>query len=410
MSTRPSVWAGSARETLITASRDAWKKRLIDLSRRNNLLYYRPLVNGTLELPVSPDLAEFLASGTSQTLSELSGGKELSGANVRTIVRKGLENLEEKGLSTLFLALGRSSWTAEDGGRDAFAPILLFPITLKLKGHDIDATEIEIAGAPDVNPVLLHVLREELNVKVEAEEVLDAFRPEANALDGGGSEESRVDLQAILTLIAERARRVPGFTVQPFAVVGNFSFQKLAMVKNLEDRLDDLVAKRACSCFGLGRYLYRFEETWVHLNGRGEPVAIPILPEWALPPGVTMAPANGQAVDVRGPVDHKLTADIEGFRNTLGEPIYAEILRRAGHTSDSRTIPNADRQKNVVEWMQAATRGFERLHVLVDMAGDATFIAVMDNLKIASITSLPSLAALKQLVEELEAITGQQVA
>jgi hypothetical protein len=180
--------------------------------------------------------------------------------------------------------------------------------------------------------------------------------------------------------------------------------------ENAVTAADAQAFKRACSCFGLGRYLYRFEETWVHLNGRGEPVAIPILPEWALPPGVTMSPANGQAVDVRGPVDHKLTADIEGFRNTLGEPIYAEILRRAGHSSDSRTIPNADRQKNVVEWMQAATRGFERLHVLVDMAGDATFIAVMDNLKIASITSLPSLAALKQLVEELEAITGQQVA
>jgi len=180
--------------------------------------------------------------------------------------------------------------------------------------------------------------------------------------------------------------------------------------ENAVTAADAQAFKRACSCFGLGRYLYRFEETWVHLNGRGEPVALPILPEWALPPGVTMSPANGQAVDVRGPVDHKLTADIEGFRNTLGEPIYAEILRRAGHSSDSRTIPNADRQKNVVEWMQAAKRGFERLHVLVDMAGDATFIAVMDNLKIASITSLPSLAALKQLVEELEAITGQQVA
>src|ERR1039458_6717561 len=180
--------------------------------------------------------------------------------------------------------------------------------------------------------------------------------------------------------------------------------------ENAVTAADAQAFKRACSCFGLGRYLYRFEETWVHLNGRGEPVAIPILPEWALPPGVTMSPANGQAVDVRGPVDHKLTADIEGFRNTLAEPIYAEILRRAGHSSDSRTIPNADRQKNVVEWMQAAKRGFERLHVLVDMAGDATFIAVMDNLKIASITSLPSLAALKQLVEELEAITGQQVA
>jgi len=40
----------------------------------------------------------------------------------------------------------------------------------------------------------------------------------------------------------------------------------------------------ACSCFGLGRYLYRFGETRVPLNSRGELVAIPTLPEWALPP------------------------------------------------------------------------------------------------------------------------------
>lgn len=241
MTTKPSIEAGSVREALVTASRDAWKKRLIDLSRRNNLLYYRPLVNGTLELPVSPDLAEFLASGKQRALSELSGGKELSAANVRTIVRKGLENLEEKGLLTLFLALGRCSWAAEDGGRDAFAPILLFPVRLNLKGHDIDATEIEVVGAPEVNPVLLHVLQEELNVRVDAEEVLDAFHPELNRPDGEDSEESDVDPQAILTLMAERARKVSGFAVQPFAVIGNFSFQKLAMVKDLENRLNDLV-------------------------------------------------------------------------------------------------------------------------------------------------------------------------
>jgi len=180
--------------------------------------------------------------------------------------------------------------------------------------------------------------------------------------------------------------------------------------ENAVTAADAQAFKRACSCFGLGRYLYRFEETWVHLNGRGEPVALPILPEWALPPGVTMAPANGQGVDVRGPVDHKLTADIEGFRGTLGADIYAEILRRAGHSNDARTIPNADRQKNVVEWMQAAARGFERLHGLVETAGDARFIAAMDNLKFDTSTCLPSLAALKQLVEELDAITGQQVA
>jgi hypothetical protein len=180
--------------------------------------------------------------------------------------------------------------------------------------------------------------------------------------------------------------------------------------ENAVTAADAQAFKRACSCFGLGRYLYRFEETWVHLDQRGEPVALPVLPAWALPPGVTMAPANGQAVDARGPVDHKLTAEIEGFRNTLGEHIYAEILRRAGHSRDARTIPNAERQKNVVDWMQATTRGLERLHALAGMAGDAQFTAIMRNLNIASIRHLPSLSTLKQLVADLEAISDKQVA
>ena len=135
-----------------------------------------------------------------------------------------------------------------------------------------------------------------------------------------------------------------------------------------------------------------------------------MLPEWALPPGVPVHPTGCKAADVRGPVDHRVTAEIESFRDTLGMDIYQEILRRAVQSINARTIPNADRQKNVVEWMQAAARGFERLHGLVEIAGDARFIAAMDNLKFATTRCLPSLAALKQLVEELESITGQQVA
>jgi hypothetical protein len=100
--------------------------------------------------------------------------------------------------------------------------------------------------------------------------------------------------------------------------------------ENAVTAADAQAFKRACSCFGLGRYLYRFEETWVHLNQRGEPIAIPVLPAWALPPGVTVQATNSQTVDVRGPVDHKLTAEIEGFRSTLGESIYARFCAGPG--------------------------------------------------------------------------------
>jgi hypothetical protein len=44
------------------------------------------------------------------------------------------------------------------------------------------------------------------------------------------------------------------------------------------------------------------------------------------------------------------------------------------------------------------------------MAGDAQFFAVTERFKIASVTELPSLAALKQLVGELESAASEQVA
>ena len=51
------------REKLIDDAREGWKNRLIDLSQRNNLLFYKPLVSGTLELPLTARVTEFLKGG-----------------------------------------------------------------------------------------------------------------------------------------------------------------------------------------------------------------------------------------------------------------------------------------------------------------------------------------------------------
>lgn len=236
------------RGTLIEASRDAWKNRLIDLSRRNNLLYYRALVNGTLELPFSPALSQFLLEGGSIALADLLPGQDVKAGNIRAIARKGLENLEEKGLSTLYLALGKCSWTAEDGGRDPFSPVFLLPISLKLKGHDIQSTEVEIAGDPEANPVLIHVLDEEWKVSITAEDLLQAFRPESedDATTEASGEAAPPNpangLEPVIELLKRRCGKVSGFSAEPFAVIGNFAFQKLAMVKDLENRTAELMS------------------------------------------------------------------------------------------------------------------------------------------------------------------------
>jgi hypothetical protein len=50
------VVASETRRTLVAAARKVWGERLVDLTRRNNLLYYRPLKLGSYDLDKSdPD-------------------------------------------------------------------------------------------------------------------------------------------------------------------------------------------------------------------------------------------------------------------------------------------------------------------------------------------------------------------
>jgi hypothetical protein len=158
---------------------------------------------------------------------------------------------------------------------------------------------------------------------------------------------------------------------------------------------------------GLGRYLYNFAEMWVPLNEYRQPVEFPKLPNWALPKGSVPAkshPASGSRPPAaqRGPIDQKTTVKIEGFRRILGDPIYGEILWRVAHARQANAIPNAQLQANVAEAMERASRGVSKAHSLADQIGETSFIAILDRLRIESMTAIPRLECLKTLVAELE--------
>jgi hypothetical protein len=165
--------------------------------------------------------------------------------------------------------------------------------------------------------------------------------------------------------------------------------------------------KRSCVCFGLGRYLYNLAEIWVPLNEHRQPSEYPRLPQWALPKGSMPAkshPASGTRPPAaqRGPIDQKTTVRIEGFRRILGDPIYREILWRVAHARQANAIPNAQLQVNVAEAMERVSRGFSKAHSLAEQIGETSFIAILDKLRIESMTSIPRLEMLKTLVAELE--------
>jgi hypothetical protein len=173
--------------------------------------------------------------------------------------------------------------------------------------------------------------------------------------------------------------------------------------------------KRAASCYGLGRYLYDLAEMWVPLNEHRQPIQIPTLPQWALPKAGTPGknhPSAGQHFPQvqRGPIDQQTTGKIEGFRRILGNPIYGEILWRIAHARQANAIPNAQLQANVAEAMERASRGFSKAHSLAEQIGEEAFIAVMDKLRIESLTTIPRLESLKTLVTELEEEAARSVA
>ncbi len=150
------------------------------------------------------------------------------------IWRRAQANQEEKGLATMFVALGMASWKASDGGRDSEAPVLLLPVGLEVKGHAGTSLSIHRGGPVQVNLVLLHVLETEFGVSISSDKVLSQLQ---------GHEEGEVfDPSPVYELFNEACTSVPEFRIRDSAVLGNFAFQKMAMVRDLQEGAEQLVS------------------------------------------------------------------------------------------------------------------------------------------------------------------------
>jgi len=123
----------------VDRARDEWIQRLMDLSRRNNLLFYRNLQLGTVDLTqADPEAMASLLGGEPVTLSKLLPDADLVRESARAleIRRRALWNFEERGLETLFLALGMATWPPDDEGRPPEAAVILLPIRIDPKARE----------------------------------------------------------------------------------------------------------------------------------------------------------------------------------------------------------------------------------------------------------------------------------
>jgi len=180
--------------------------------------------------------------------------------------------------------------------------------------------------------------------------------------------------------------------------------------------------KRACSCFGLGRYLYYFTGTWVDLDDRKRPKTVPQLAGWATPAGWLeglrsdcaggQKPSerteaghggngqhNGEASAHRDSVLHK----IEQMEQVVGKRMYRGLLKTLARVWNPRDIQDPATRQKVLAHLQAAERGLRRAKAARNKAGLAAFAAVLGSLKLSSLDQVDNLKTLQEIVVALEA-------
>jgi very-short-patch-repair endonuclease len=240
---------------IVDAARGVWVRRLTDQSRANTLLFYRDLKVGTLDLSAAAEIVRRLLAGEAlrvEALAAVGRHTEISDPVARSkaqeetrqktrsalvaLQRKALGNLEEKGIDTLYLAMGIATWPASDGGRPYDAPVLLLPAHIEARGRTGDDLRLIVAGEPQVNPVLLHVLEENFALRVSPSGIM------AGCISEDDSGRWRVEPEEAFVRIERAAATVPSFQVKRRVILANFQFAKMAMVEDLKKNAESMAA------------------------------------------------------------------------------------------------------------------------------------------------------------------------
>jgi len=186
--------------------------------------------------------------------------------------------------------------------------------------------------------------------------------------------------------------------------------------------------KRACSCFGLGRYLYYFTGTWVDLDTRKRPKERVGLAGWATPAGWKQGLRPRQGDDQQSPqttddgaaasrkqAGHEsagqgertnLVRQIEALAEPLGRGLYRGLLKSVARAWKPDQIPDIAILQRVLVNMQSAERGLLRLSAALEKTGTETLGRILYSVNIRSLNEVNSLETLQKIVQALEAKAG----
>ena len=221
--------------------------------------------------------------------------------------------------------------------------------------------------------------------------------------------------------------------------------------------------KRACSCFGLGRYFYDFDAPWVDIDDKSRPKKAPTVPAWMVPENwrkgqrpsgkattssqpaalstgasngtSTSSHRNGNGSTPSSATSNKarqnganngspkkgvkpegtaaqsqngseLDKRIAALQETVGAKLYRWVLREYGHANQPHLVRDAQQKKKILDVLESATRGLRRMEAVLDRVPDQQVSALLAKLQAPPLNEIADMPTLVQVVQGLEGIVN----
>lgn len=233
-----------------------WAEELVDLTRRNRLLYFKHSASTSLEFAQSGSqvIQRFDRGGWGFYLPDPPADDDgddddnddgfdpgtpaadelvvdMTPVRYGPKIERGLKNLAARanaefldaGLWVLYLGLGTLSWRDVDD-KPATSPLLLMPVDLQRSGpQNRWRLELSTDGEPAINPALAVKLEKDFGLQLPS---LDDL--------------AEADLPAVLAAVTQTVRGTD-WHVEDRAVLTTFTFQKEVIYRDLYDNEDEIV-------------------------------------------------------------------------------------------------------------------------------------------------------------------------
>lgn len=189
--------------------------------------------------------------------------------------------------------------------------------------------------------------------------------------------------------------------------------------ENAATRAEAQSFKRACACFGLGRYLYDFDKVWVDLDQYNRPTETPRLPDWACPSNAKREAqhpqSQSQSVVPRGNaprqslVQQETLAKVREMCEQVGHSLSQFALTTYGGVTDPAKLGFA-KLTTVFDKLSDLVNGIARLKQAEAAVGSERYAQTCQQLRLPShsIDDIPNRDALKNLLAHIEGEAGKQ--